>query len=110
MSNELLQDLGKLGGDVFKIWRDNAGKLITEMTAEEQELAKRIAQRGAERAIRTIMAREDAFLDGDVDAQLKNLEVGFALDERRVLKESFWQSVEQAISAGFGMLGKLLKR
>lgn len=107
MSNELLKDLGKLGGEIFETWRDNAGKLITSLNPEEQELAKRIAARGAEMAIRTIMAQDES-LKADVDAQLANLEVGFALDERRVLRDTFWQSLQKAITGGFNLLGKLL--
>lgn len=110
MSNDLTKDLTNLGQNVLDIWQGNAKEVFERFTPEEKALALRITKRAAQSSVLTIMSRGESALDkANIDAQVANLTVGLALDEREVIRNSFWPSITKAITDGVGMLLKLVK-
>ena len=110
MSNDLTKDLANLGQDVLDIWLATATAVFDRFTPEEKALALRVSTRAAKGALVTIMARDESPLDkANIDAQVARMLVGVAIDEREIIKASFWPSVFSAIEDGFGMLVRLLK-
>lgn len=110
MSNDLTKDFANLGKGVLDIWQGNAQEVFDRFTPEEKALAQRVATRAAKSAVVTIMARDETALDkANIDAQVDNLLVGVAIDEREIIKKSFWPSVIKAVTDGVEMLLKLAK-
>jgi pyruvate/oxaloacetate carboxyltransferase len=110
MSNEITDALTELGKGAFDIWQGNSKEVFARFTPEEKALALRVAKRAAQSSVVTIMSRGESALDkANIDNQVARLTVGLALDEREVIRNSFWPSITKAITDGVGMLLKLLK-